>query len=102
MIESGRTAGAARVDVEADIAITDGDGAAGPGLVGGPHAERGDVELRQLGVVFAHDRHVVDLGEHGTSLAAVTFRLVVGLCPNSCRRKSSLQSRAAALIKYVQ
>src|SRR5262249_12191061 len=79
MVETGRAAGAARIDVEADIAVADGDGAAGPRLVGGPHAERGDIELRELGVILAHDHKVVDLGEHsGTSLEAVSALLSFG------------------------
>ena len=64
MIEPGGTAGAARIDVEADIAVAHGHGAAGAGLVGGLHAEHGLVELRELRVVFADDGDVIDLGKH--------------------------------------
>ena len=47
MIEAGGTAGAARIDVEPDIAVAHRHGAAGAGLVRGAHAEHRLVELRR-------------------------------------------------------
>ena len=64
MVEAGGAPGAARIDVQADIAVAHRDRPARPGLVRGLHAERRDVELRELGVVFADDGDVIDLREH--------------------------------------
>ncbi len=64
MVEPGGTSGAARIDVQADIAVAHRDRPARPRLVRGLHAERRDIELRELGVVLADDGDVIDLREH--------------------------------------
>src|SRR5262249_29958170 len=64
MVEPGAPAGAARIDVEPDIAVAHRDGAAGPRLGRRRHAEHRAVELLEYRVVLADDGDVVDLREH--------------------------------------
>jgi hypothetical protein len=64
VIEPGLASGAARIDVEPDIAVADRLRAAGPRLVRRAHAEHRLIEQRRLGIVFADDGDVIDLGEH--------------------------------------
>ena len=64
MVEAGRTPGAPRIDVEADIAVAHRHCPGGPRLGRGRHAEHRLVELAQLGVVLAHDGDMIELGEH--------------------------------------
>src|SRR5713101_5074992 len=61
---SSPAARAARVDVEADIAVAHRDGAAGPRLLRGLHAEDGAIELLQQRIVLADDGDVIDFREH--------------------------------------
>src|SRR5262249_4406103 len=65
MIKPGRPPGLARIDVEADVAVADGDRAVGAGLRRGRHAEQRLVEGGEQRIFLADDGDVVDLGEHG-------------------------------------
>src|SRR5262249_41116711 len=72
MVEAGGAPSPARVDVQAHIAVADSNRATRPRLVRGLHAERGDVDVRELGVVSAHDRHLLVFGEHHRPPGALT------------------------------
>src|SRR5262249_59786227 len=65
MIKPGRPPGLARVDVEANVAVADRDGAVGAGLRRRGHAEQRLVEGGEQRIFLADDGDVVDLGEHG-------------------------------------
>src|SRR5262249_10483388 len=65
MVEAGRTPGAARIDVEADIAVTHRNRLGGADERRVPHAEHSLIEFAELGVIVAADGDVVDLGKHG-------------------------------------
>src|SRR5215204_3124221 len=69
MVEPCRATGAARINVQADIAVADSDGATGACLVGGLHAEGGLIELRQLRVIVTDNGDMIDLREHASLLA---------------------------------
>src|SRR5258706_280817 len=64
VMEPRRTAGLARVDVEADVAVAHRHRALGPRIGRGAHAERGFVELALHGVVVADEGDVLELGGH--------------------------------------
>ncbi len=61
MVEAGGAAGAARIDVEADVTVADRDRRGRALQLGRLHAEDGLIELGELCVIVADDGDVIDL-----------------------------------------
>src|SRR5439155_15727515 len=65
MVEAGRAAGLARIDVEPDVAVAERHRALGPRIGRGAHAEGRLVELALQRVLVADQRNVPELRGHG-------------------------------------
>src|SRR5262249_52235438 len=88
MIKPGRPPGLARVDVEANVAVADRDGAVGAGLRRRGHAEQRLVEGGEQRIFLADDGDVVDLGEHGRAPFRLSAAVEASYRPTPSHAKS--------------
>src|SRR5262249_27219745 len=107
MVEPGRPARLARIDVEADIAVAHRDRPVGAGSLRRAHPEQRLVEGGEQGIALADNGNVVDLGEQGRpsgSLAESLLHLIDRQCrmPRGGRLVSRAQRSAAKASKNAR
>src|SRR5467141_3571493 len=73
VIEPGRAARLARIDVQSHVTVADRDRALRAGVGRGLHAEHGLVEPALQGVLVADDGDVLDLRGHGSTTSRKYF-----------------------------